>query len=126
MNEYNSKLYRMWANMKQRCYNPKSQRYNSYGNKGIKVYTLWKVYYHFKKWAEANGYEEGLSIDRINNHGNYRPDNVRFVTKEFNSSRPKSIGYMTDMDKKRKQDIKDRNNAMASMYNPRSKHYDII
>ncbi len=85
MRKDNSKLYTIWANMKQRCNNYKAQRYHRYGGRGIRVCYAWESFYGFKIWAEKNGYKEGLSIDRKDNDGDYKPGNVRFIPKRKNS-----------------------------------------
>jgi len=76
-----ARLYRIWGNMKARCYNPNSANYKRYGGKGIKICNKWKNnYLAFKLWALANGYQEGLTIDRINSNGNYCPENCHWVS----------------------------------------------
>jgi len=80
-NDSYSSLYRVWTAMKQRCNLKSYINYNSYGERGITVCDEWmNSYLKFKKWALSNGYKWGLLIDRINNDGNYSPDNCRFVT----------------------------------------------
>lgn len=80
----NALLY-IWKNMKQRCYNPKNKSYKYYGARGIKIHKDWlnnpKA---FVDWAIINGYNKGLEIDRINNNGDYEPNNCRFVTHLIN------------------------------------------
>lgn len=79
-------LYKCWKNMKTRCYNPKNKNYKSYGDKGIIVCNEWKNdSTAFLKWAFANGWLKGLSIDRINNNGNYEPENCRFISGSENT-----------------------------------------
>lgn len=76
-----SKLYHVWAEMIQRCTNVNHRRYRDWGGRGIKVCDEWlKDYACFQEWALAHGYKQGLSIDRINNDGNYEPSNCRWVT----------------------------------------------
>ena len=84
-----SKLYYVWAEMIQRCSNPSHRRYEDWGGRGIKVCEEWRNDYSaFKNWAVSNGYKEGLSIDRINNDGNYEPTNCRWATsKEQNQNK---------------------------------------
>lgn len=74
-------LYSIWGNMKDRCYNPKCRAYSHYGQRGIQVCDEWKDnFLIFYNWAIAHGWEKGLSIDRINNDGNYEPSNCQFLT----------------------------------------------
>ena len=76
------KLRPVWRGMKARCYNPKSPKYKHYGERGITVCEEWRNSYQvFFEWAMANGYAEGLTLDRIDVNGNYEPSNCRWVTK---------------------------------------------
>ncbi len=74
------RLYRIWAGMKSRCYNPNRKKYTNYGARGIRVCDEWQEYLSFKQWALKNGYDKSLSIDRLNNDGNYEPTNCRWAT----------------------------------------------
>lgn len=80
------KLHGVWAAMKRRCYNPNSFCYERYGGRGIEVCQEWHIYNNFKDWAIKNGYDEGLTLDRINNDGDYCPQNCQWVTQKVNNS----------------------------------------
>ncbi len=76
----------VWDSMKSRCCNMKAKSYNRYGGRGISVCEIWSNDFNsFYKWAINNGHKKVLQIDRINNDGNYSPDNCRFVTPQVNS-----------------------------------------
>lgn len=82
-----TKLYGRWLMMKQRCYNPNNKDYYNYGARGIKVCDEWKYdYLNFHNWAYSNGYNDELSIDRINVDGNYEPSNCRWVDKNIQAN----------------------------------------
>ena len=77
--------------MRNRCNNQNDGSYKSYGGRGISVCDEWSNYLSFKEWALTNGYEETLSIDRINNNGNYDPSNCKWSTvKEQNRNKRKN------------------------------------
>lgn len=83
----NVRLYWVWAAMLQRCNNPKNPSYRWYGAKGVTVCPDWEEYASFKSWALSSGYEQGLTIDRVDSSGEYGPLNCRWVSPEINSSR---------------------------------------
>ena len=81
-NKSRTKLYDVWTNMKQRCNNPKNPRYKNYGGRGIAVCDEWRDSFSaFANWAMANGYEEGLTIERIDVDDGYKPSNCTWITK---------------------------------------------
>jgi hypothetical protein len=83
-----SRLHQIWRSMKQRCLNPRKSHYKYYGGRGILICKEWLTNFAtFYFWATINGYSDNLDIDRIDNDGNYEPNNCRWITKEENSRR---------------------------------------
>lgn len=79
------RLYHVWLNMKDRCSNPNNCEFKNYGGRGIDVCEEWaNDFKRFNDWAMANGFKNGLEIDRIDNDQGYSPDNCRFVTRSQN------------------------------------------
>lgn len=89
-NRTKTKLYHVYYGILQRCNNPKTKSYKHYGGRGIKC--LFKDWEHFREWSMSNGYNEGLSIDRIDVNGNYEPSNCRWTTQDIqaNNKRPRT------------------------------------
>lgn len=90
------KLVKVLGSMKDRCYNKNTKNYHNYGGRGITVCDEWRNNFKsFYDWAIANGWEEGLQIDREDNNGNYEPNNCRFVTNQENSYNRRTTKLIT-------------------------------
>ena len=71
-------IYAVWKSMKYRCTNKNLSSYKNYGGRGISVCKEWAEDFElFRQWAYSNGYKRGLSLDRIDNDGNYEPKNCK-------------------------------------------------
>ena len=96
-NQRHTPLYEVWKSIRQRCYNSKCSAYKNYGARGITVCEEWKQSFQaFYNWAIENGYETGLCIERIDNDGNYCPENCKWATRKEqmrNTRRNRFIEY---------------------------------
>lgn len=90
-----TRLHRIWHSMYCRCYYKSTNQYKNYGGKGIEVCKEWKKdFMNFYNWAINNGYEEHLTLDRIDNNKGYYPENCRWATvKEQANHRTTNVYY---------------------------------
>lgn len=94
---WGTRLYGIWHNMNQRC-SPSCPKatYNRYYGRGIRVCPEWEHDFEaFAKWALSSGYNDSLSIDRIDNDGNYEPSNCRWVTEETQANNKSTSRFIT-------------------------------
>lgn len=95
-----TKLYDVWRGMKKRCYLESNPSYEDYGGRGIKVCESWLSSFEvFSEWAIANGYEEKLSIERIDVNGDYEPDNCEWIPLSRQSLNKRNTRYITHNNK---------------------------
>lgn len=91
-----TRLYSIYSNIKSRCYNFNFPRYKDYGGRGIKLCNEWKDnFMNFYNWAINNGYNDELTIDRIDNDSNYEPSNCRWITKKEQNRNTRSNHLLT-------------------------------
>lgn len=96
LNHKPTRLYKVWDGMKARCYNPKKNYYSIYGGRGIGMCDEWHHSFEaFRDWALANGYNDSLSIDRIDADGDYCPENCRWATVKEQSNNKRNNVFIT-------------------------------
>ena len=75
-----TRLYTTWHNMRCRCDNPRHKSYKDYGGRGITYCAEWHDFPPFMEWALSHGYNDSLTLDRIDTNGNYEPSNCKWST----------------------------------------------
>jgi len=95
---YSHPLYRVWTAMKYRCKTSRGIG-EYYHNRGIRVCDEWQAFIPFFNWATNNGYQRGLTLDRINNDGNYEPSNCRFTTYPIQNGNRRKFQSMPKLNK---------------------------
>jgi hypothetical protein len=90
-----TRLYHIWADMKRRCLKKGSENYDNYGARGITVCNDWLDFVPFHNWAILHGYQDNLTIDRINNDEGYYPENCRWVTSAVQNRNTSRNKYLT-------------------------------
>lgn len=91
-----TRLYNIWSHMCERCNNPNFVYFHLYGGRGVSVCAEWFGNYSaFREWALGSGYKDSLCLDRIDNDGNYTPENCRWVTpkEQANNRRSNRLLY---------------------------------
>ena len=90
-----TKLYRVWKGISCRCENQNQKSFKSYGGRGIQMCETWrKSFPEFRRWALENGYEEGLSIERIDVDGDYCPENCTWISMKEQAQNKRNTVYV--------------------------------
>ena len=91
-----TRLFSIWTNMLTRCSNKHCRHYARYGGRGIAVCDEWKNDFQaFYDWSMTNGYADDLTLDRIDNNGNYEPSNCRWATAKQQANNTSRCKYIT-------------------------------
>jgi hypothetical protein len=82
-----TRLHVIWRGMRGRCRSLSHPRFKDYGGRGIEVCDPWQKFETFRDWAHQSGYQSTLTIDRIDNDGNYEPSNCQWLTRGANAAK---------------------------------------
>lgn len=94
-NGTHTRLYNIWTGMRQRCDNPNATDFSDYGGRGIKCCLEWYDFVNFRDWALSHGYNDNLSLDRIDCNGNYCPCNCKWSTTIEQARNKRNTLYIT-------------------------------
>lgn len=112
-----TRLHVIWGHMRGRCQKPKHVNYEYYGARGIAVCDEWNEYVRFRDWALQNGYTSSLTIDRIDNDGDYCPDNCRWATRQEQNNNKRNNKLLS---------IAGRKQTLRQWCNEVSVDYDVV
>jgi hypothetical protein len=88
---FGTRIYRIWANMLNRCRNKNVPAYKDYGGREITVCEPWSDFIIFNEWATTHGYSDGLTIERNNVNDGYNPGNCQWIKQEFQSANRRGV-----------------------------------
>ena len=116
------KLYNTWRGMKRRCLDESCMHYKNYGGRGIIICEEWMVFDNFVDWAISSGWKATLTLERVDNDGNYCPENCTWKTmKEQRRNTRQNVYYTYNGVTKCIQEWLEERNVKRSTYNARKK-----
>jgi len=98
LSKNSGRLYSCWISMRDRCNNPNNAHYHRYGGRGIKICDEWSDYKKFYEWSHGNGFDPSkpwkeCTLDRIDNDGDYCPENCRWTTQSIQILNQKHVRH---------------------------------